>query len=711
MTHSAKKRTMKRVLNNEYNPTVSLSNEDPISFLLDDGSSPSATPTPNAVSTLDFGTPSPSTSTAPPSLCGISDDLKGMSMDSVHGAAESLSGNGAKEMARDGDGGAVQKKKKKRKRRLSATRDLALDLVLTVDDHSDAIEPVAKGQRTEPTASAAAESAATESAATATATAEQPEKAKEPQIVKSRKRRKRHSLSSNAIKKSMKNPTKKLFESLINGAGSETKEQSEGPPPPKKVKRTYGRRKGRRSRSRSIASAASLSMSLGSESTANAQPKSTEMDDVQTLSSSICPLLSRLIEDRVRGHRSWIALVSHFCLCRVGLRADPKQHSMFRKVDSLLALISRAEILLSNDERARLAQIEALRRNDDGHELWGEEWQSIYDRRRKKKRAPPPKKRERPAIQKKRAPPKGRKVTFCCFDLSTVSPPEYGEVDSAKHCQAVARLLVQSAKIGAKLFAVKSDTSWTRKSIAMLIEEFRAYAAALSTASNHKDRMRRNAAQFLLTQFEESYRHQMAYPMAERVHQQLSSLCRFTLKTIFNATEFVGKSRTVTVPKWYHQIGTFSVFDSGGQSIDGNQSNAAIPDDAEFIPYHAAEITLNLEALEALNCAMAEHRKQEKQGAAAKSVESVMDDLGILDNPHVFFTEMAQVLERVNPSIVGAAKKTKKRGQRTEFEKYLDSKWDDLRQCLRGIQSAKCKALYFYLPLLDFKHFLENVTV
>ena len=33
----------------------------------------------------------------------------------------------------------------------------------------------------------------------------------------SRRRRKRHSLSSNAIKKSIKNPTKKLFESLLHG--------------------------------------------------------------------------------------------------------------------------------------------------------------------------------------------------------------------------------------------------------------------------------------------------------------------------------------------------------------------------------------------------------------------------------------------------------------------------------------------------------------
>lgn len=239
----------------------------------------------------------------------------------------------------------------------------------------------------------------------------------------------------------------------------------------------------------------------------------------------------------------------------------------------------------------------------------------------------------------------------------------------------------------------------------MVIEELR-LCIGTDTANSTEtdtgtDSLRRNVAQYLLQQFEDSYQHRMAYPFADRVQQHLSSLIRFFLKTIFNATEFVEKSKTVTVPKWYHQIGTFSVINDDDAAFD---ANAEIPDDAEFIPYHAAEITLNLEALEAVQSMM------RAETSNTVKVEDVMAELDILDNPKVFFHEMRQVLESANPSIVGA-KSAAKRGRKTEFEKYLDSKWKELRQCLHDVQSANCKALFFYLPLLDFAHFLKSIEL
>ena len=434
---------------------------------------------------------------------------------------------------------------------------------------------------------------------------------------------------------------------------------------------------------------------------------------------NVCPLLTQLMESR--GHKSQIAVVGHFCLCAVALRADRKQQSMLRKLDSLLALISRAEVLLNNDERARRQQIERGHSVEDsvgdGDTLWGDEWQSIYKTKRKRNRRKGPvsgskhklkgKGKRRPNVVKRRVDRQGKekrkRVRFCCYDMSTVNTPEYGELDSVKHCQSVCRLLVQSAKIGHKLFAVKSDSSWTRKTILMLIEELRRYVEGTEgQGPSTTTSLRQQVARYLLQQFEDSYEHRAAYPWAERVRQHLSSIIRFTLKTIFNATEFVQKSKAVSVPKWYHQIGTFSVFndddDAAGTATD---TDGAIPDGAEFIPYHAVEITLNLEGLQAVQSLMA---------STSRSAEDVMAELDILDNPMVFFHEMHQVLENVNPSIVGGGG-NKKRARRTEFEKYLDAKWKELKQCLHDVQSANCKELFFYLPLLDFAAFLRDVKI
>jgi len=626
------------------------------------------------------------------------------------------------------------KKKKKKKRRLSATRDAISDLMMTdpvsSSDQMESNDDNKDGKNGKDGNNTKSESVNKEN---------QENQSKEPQMV-SRRRRKRHSLSSNAIKKSIKNPTKKLFESLLHGTESGANGQRERSPfdvaKPSNVKRTFNRRKGRRSRSKSIASSSSLQSSLQSSPSTKSSSSSGRRTGNKVKSGSttesitttpppnVCPLLTQLIEDR--AHLSQIAVIGHFCLCKVALRANVKQQSMLRKLDSLLALISRAEMMLNNDERARLQQIESAHSKElsvgpDGDSLWSDDWKSIYKkggRRSKGKKkgnkqtATKKKGKRRPNVVKRRVAPNGKKrrkrVRFCCYDMSTVNTPEYGELDSVKHCQSVCRLLVQSAKIGHKLFAIKSDNSWTRKTILMLIEELRQYIEGMDSVNggqSEQHSLRYNVARYLLQQIEDSYHHRMEYPWADRVQQHLSSLIRFNLKTIFNATEFVEKSKTVTVPKWYGQIGTFSVINDDEAIID---PNGEIPEDAEFIPYHAAEITLNLEALEAMQLMMA----STDPGTTTPSAEAVMEDLGILDNPKVFFHEMHQVLENVNPSIIGGSETTKsKRGRKSEFEKYLDSKWKELKQCLHDVQSSNCKQLFFYLPLLDFASFLRSMKV
>merc|ERR1719464_1121715 len=151
-----------------------------------------------------------------------------MSMDQVSYKVDTMDcdEDTGRELVRNSNG--VQKpKKKKKKRRLSATREtmasLMMDLAQSEEEEEeekmdvDTSEPPQNEQK------------------------DQKEESKPPkeQMV-SRRRRKRHSLSSNAIKKSIKNPTKKLFESLLHGTESEAKDRSPFDEAPS-VKRTYNR--------------------------------------------------------------------------------------------------------------------------------------------------------------------------------------------------------------------------------------------------------------------------------------------------------------------------------------------------------------------------------------------------------------------------------------------------------------------------------------
>lgn len=310
MTHSAKKKAMKRVLNNEYNPSLSLSSsssreskesndfkpqhsalsatESPISLLLEYRSSPSigapnGSHSPSTTSTaihsdsskcrgthelsmmLDFGSPAVSKSnsvgTTAVNLHGIDREIQSISMSMMEDAdrmdvdvdggtdteGDSVAVNGlnaeksrnskvgstasnglnaentgntvngvnaeklrAHKLVRNSNGVEVQeKKKKKRKRRLSATRDSIPDLIVTEPVDPDEGDDAVNGNKERPQNEQNRESAPNGQSAESRA------EAKDKMV--SRRRRKRHSLSSNAIKKSMKNPTKKLFESLLHG--------------------------------------------------------------------------------------------------------------------------------------------------------------------------------------------------------------------------------------------------------------------------------------------------------------------------------------------------------------------------------------------------------------------------------------------------------------------------------------------------------------
>jgi len=631
MSPTTKQSVMRKVLNNEFNPKLSLSPNTPPTTSTSP-LQPVLLSLPQQHNELQTPVKAASTSTSTPLTNG------GCALGSIVDLET-----------------PINEEKKKRKRRLSSSVEMLSNLVLTPNDKLVKVadsKPMAKPAKS------------------LTAPVQHDQKDLEiddhdddndadsdislkPKLV-SRRRKKRHSLSSGAVK------AEKSKKSTVKAVPSKKL----------KVKRTYNRRK---RKSMTAMASQSMSLSLPSDAEmATSEPKT----KTKPKQKSVCPLTTRLSADR--GRRSHIALVSAKCLSAVAdsPRLSNKQSSVLRKLDSFLALLARAEILLSNDERARREQI--LQNHD------------ITDSISKLKTPFTTQRRTRRTSKSAKSATSKKSVRFCCYDLSTVSPPLFGELESEHKLHQIARLLVLAGKIGAKVFGVKSDSSWTRKTLAMLMNAFREF---LSNHSNNATSTTMSAGalsacRYLLREFEEAHAGRIAYPLAHRLEHCLSSLIRFYMKTIFNASEF---ARAPKIPAWYGKIGSFSV-------VEGEQT--------EFLPYYASEIAINLENLFLKNRAESEN--------VGRTEKEVLDALGLEEDPVLFFLEMKAAFDRYrkNDAVIGAATyKARKNARQSEFEKYLDAKWKDLRATLNDVRGTKTEALFFYLPLLDFRHFLNRLAL
>merc|ERR1712037_510548 len=97
--------------------------------------------------------------------------------------------------------------------------------------------------------------------------------------------------------------------------------------------------------------------------------------------------------------------------------------------------------------------------------------------------------------------------------------------------------------------------------------------------------------------------------------------------------------------------------------------------------YYASEIAINLEFLH-----LAQQAKARNPG---KAMKEVLDALGLEEDPVLFFLEMKSAFDRYkkNDAVIGGATyKARKSGQPSEFEKYLDAKWKDLRATLNDVR-------------------------
>lgn len=310
---------------------------------------------------------------------------------------------------------------------------------------------------------------------------------------------------------------------------------------------------------------------------------------------------------------------------------------------------------------------------------------------------------------------------------------------------------------------------------------------------------RRNACDKLLNEFESAMKGEIDYPFQENVSRCLSTLIRFLLKAVMNAREFLefdekkddeskmntiraGRSMTpalmrksnvnttkcnntnnsnsnsngnsndnsndngknvkqsineilksIPIPAWYDKLGTYTVLDENGN--DQYTMTDRIPDNAEFIPYHAAELSLQLKCHDDIQAVL------QKQHAVAMlkmngngngngigngnanvsmmnqdmlSYEEVMESLGYPDDPIIFFQEMSIVLHKTPDVFFGDTvneNRNDNSNKISNFEDYLNKCWKELKEYLKDVSDTKCKELYFYLPLLHFRQFLKQQEI
>ncbi|ETO26094.1 hypothetical protein RFI_11043 [Reticulomyxa filosa] len=277
-----------------------------------------------------------------------------------------------------------------------------------------------------------------------------------------------------------------------------------------------------------------------------------------------------------------------------------------------------------------------------------------------------------------------------------------------------------------------------------------------------KNSVRLNGATHLLNEFEKTAMGLSMYPFQENVENVLSSLVRFLLKSIFCAYDFlaplpihkqVAKGATsldltpnrkphVPIPTWYEKVGTYTVMEKVPDSP--LQKEIKLIDDtkidltyAEFLPYNAAELSIQMEAFyntERLFTNVNEHDTKTMETEKAKMRQIILSKLGLDEDPVTFFGEMHQVMSGVPHAMIGKeTKKNTKENQKNKteqklqpnpnclsitplpskrqekFEKYLSLRWKELKKYVKEIKNTKCEDIYFYLPLLDFETFLENM--
>ncbi|ETO33822.1 hypothetical protein RFI_03283 [Reticulomyxa filosa] len=371
------------------------------------------------------------------------------------------------------------------------------------------------------------------------------------------------------------------------------------------------------------------------------------------------PYLSKLVEDNMNVTSSQIAIVSIDCfkqmlsslqdLSTKEERGHADSIDIFiesvHQLDKFLWLLARCEIMLNKEEEAREKEIVEFNKSLSEKELtnlWSDDYKKLdlnYEKRINSK-----KKRQKsssakidllnkdqhilekssptnPKTQKKKATAIKKRVHFCCYDLSSVTAPQPGELTSKEHIADIAKLLIKCGKIGIKLFnfevhmCINVVRAQNRKCVDAFVAALRSYVRSTQDTYKCDDITYTDAAMYLLNEFDKALLNISKYPFQENLTHILSSLIRFLLKSIFCAHNFLdplptakrkkkaaerneaGNKPRIPIPTWYDKIGTYVIIedipstklDNGKKNEINRNSGKKCSDYAEFVPYNAAE--------------------------------------------------------------------------------------------------------------------------
>jgi len=275
---------------------------------------------------------------------------------------------------------------------------------------------------------------------------------------------------------------------------------------------------------------------------------------------------------------------------------------------------------------------------------------------------------------------KKKRVQFCCHDFSTQQPPT--GVNTHKPYGELLHHLFLASQSALHLFNRGAEGSLIYKR--QILDFMNRLKEKVRSATLLKQRQK--AGMLLLREFMATLKsdNPCKYPFQSKLSMILSSLVRYEMRLIFNCSEWCEDS-----PSWADNLGGYML--PAGVEFDDTISMEE--QGIDFFPYHAAEISINLQVYHELNKDMAETK-----------LYTVEDKEELVH----FFADIFEVFQE-HPVMLGLFETWGNDVTALpRFERFLYDSWSRLRGHLECIKEAQCEELYGFLPLLDFQGFLKN---
>jgi len=284
------------------------------------------------------------------------------------------------------------------------------------------------------------------------------------------------------------------------------------------------------------------------------------------------------------------------------------------------------------------------------------------------------------ALEKNINKRKRKRVQFCCHDFSTQQPPT--GVNTHKPYGELLHHLFLASQSALHLFnrGAKGSLRYKRQ----ILDFMNRLKEKVRSATLLKQRQK--AGILLLREFMATLKsdNPCKYPFQCKLSMILSSLVRYEMRLIFNCSEWCEDS-----PSWADNLGGYML--PAGVEFDDTISMEE--QGIDFYPYHAAEISINLQVYHELT-----------KDTAETKLCTVEDKEELVH----FFADILEVFQE-HPVMLGLFDTWGNDiTALPKFERFLYDSWSRLRGHLECIKKAQCEELYGFLPLLDFQGFLNN---